>query len=328
MNREQYMKGVERLVNPVDVGTIHFIQSFNNYIPKKIQKKMVAASGKKTPYMGFVVEPYSHFLFYEIKDLDKATSLLPDGYELMKTKVFDDDEPKFYGIFGCFNAHTSGFWGMRVEFYVIAKDLETGLLSWIIVDYDTNTITYDPMNALCDPNAEGSLLTIDYTGKLYVDVENEHGRKLVYSSQVSEGYMKALDQRLWIEGNLSIAYGRERVEDDPGKFSLTFDPLEFKEALRIDREHVQIDVNEWYQDMLEDDPSECLCFPYAQHYLSDSPGHYSRTDNEEELKDKLDSLDFGQIDVFSTDAFKRSFLVGGIVSAVINTILLVLVFAT
>jgi hypothetical protein len=144
MNKDGFIKGVERLVNPIDVGTLHFVQSFNNYIPKKIQKKMVASSGQVTPYMGFVVEPYSYFLCYEIDDLEKAENLLPNGFKLAKTRVFEDDEPRYYGIFGCFNAHTSGFWGMRVEFYIIAEDENTGLLSWIIVDYDTNTITYDP----------------------------------------------------------------------------------------------------------------------------------------------------------------------------------------
>jgi hypothetical protein len=144
MNKKDFIKGVEKLVDPIDVGTLHFMQSINNFIPKKIQKRMVASSGKITPYMGFVVEPYSHFLFYELKDLEKAKDLLPEGFNLRKTRIFDDDTLKYYGILGCFKAHTSGFWGMRVEFYIIAEDESTGLLSWIIVDYDTNTITYDP----------------------------------------------------------------------------------------------------------------------------------------------------------------------------------------
>lgn len=31
--------------------------------------------------MGFIVEPYSYFIVYEIIDLEKASLLLPDYYE-------------------------------------------------------------------------------------------------------------------------------------------------------------------------------------------------------------------------------------------------------
>lgn len=39
MRKESFVKGVERLVNPIDVGTLHFVQSFNNMIPKKFRKR-------------------------------------------------------------------------------------------------------------------------------------------------------------------------------------------------------------------------------------------------------------------------------------------------
>ena len=152
MKKENFAKSVERLVDPITVGSLHLLQSFNQLLPKSAQKQIVRASSKKTPYMGFVVEPYSSFLFYEIADHDKAKALLPEGFELVKTKVFSDDEPKFYCIIGCFRAHTSAFWGIRTEFYIIAEDKSTGMLSWIIVDYDTNTISYDNKNGLTSPN--------------------------------------------------------------------------------------------------------------------------------------------------------------------------------
>jgi hypothetical protein len=327
INRElgKFTKGVERLVNPIDVGTLHFIQSFNNYIPKKIQKKMVDSSSKITPYMGFVVEPYSYFLCYEIKDLDRARSYLPEGFELIKTKIFDKDEPKYYGIFGCINAHTSGFWGLRIEFYIIAEDTKTGLMSWIIVDYDTNTITYDPKNALSDPNATGSIITIDYKGVLYADVKNKDGRKLVFHSDIKEGTMSGLDKRLWIEGNLSIAYGKYKIEKNPGIFSLIFDPKEFDQALRLSKTSLVMEENTWFPGLFEEEASEIVCFPYAQHFLSDSPGHSSLIQNEEELKNKVEAIDFREISVFSTKSFKKSFLIGGAVSILINTVLLFLV---
>lgn len=324
MNKDFFVKGVERLVNPVDVGTLHFIQSFNNYIPKKVQKKMVAASGNKTPYMGFVVDPYSYFLCYEISDLEKAKTYLPKGFELAKTKIFDDDEPTYYGIFGCFNAHTSGFFGMRVEFYLIAEDEKTGLLSWIIVDYDTNTITYDPKNGLGNANAPGSLITVDYTGNLHADVVNNKGRKLIYSSDLNKGVMKHLDQRLWVEGNLSVAYGGNKSDDDPETFSLTFNPGEFEKALRMPLDAIQIEVNNWFPGLFESMPKEMVCFPYAQHFLSDSPGHASHITNTDGLINQLSQVDFKKINAFSTEGFKKSFMIGGAVSTVVNLTLIVL----
>ncbi len=327
MKKGNFIKGVERLVNPIDVGTIHFIQYFNNFIPKKIQKKMVDSSGNKTPYMGFVVEPYSFFLCYEIKDLERAKTFLPEGFKLAKTKIFEDDEPKYYSIFGCFNAHTSGFWGSRVEFYIIAEDTSTGLLSWIIADYDTNTITYDPKNGLSDPNTEGSVITIDYNGEVFVDIVNKKGRKLIFNSNIESGKMKPLDKRLWIEGNLSIAYGKNKCEDNAGLFSLIFDPKEFEKALKIPKEGLTISANDWFPGLFKEEPTEILCFPYAQHFLSDSPGHSSNIMSESDLINSVDKANFKEISVFSTKSFKTTFLLGGLVSMVTNITLLVLLFS-
>ena len=47
--------------------------------------------------MGFVVEPYCTFLCYEIKDMNIANSLLPEGFEMIKTKIKENDEAKYYG---------------------------------------------------------------------------------------------------------------------------------------------------------------------------------------------------------------------------------------
>lgn len=321
MTKHTFVSGVEKLVDPINVGTLHFVESFTKRVPKHMQEKLVEKSGEMTPYMGFVVEPYSYFLCYELKDLEKAGALLPDGFALEKAKVFESDEPKYYGIFGCFNAHTSGFWGMRVEFYVIAKNVETGLLSWIIIDYDTNTITYDPKSGFTDPNATGSFITTDYEGQLHVNVKNENGRKLVFRSDIEQGVMQPLDKRLWIEGNLSIAYGKHKIDGNPGLFSLMFNPQEFEKALRMPKESLMLEINNWYSELIEREPSEVVCFPYAQHFLSDSPGHTSTIKDERELVQKLETVNFDEINVFSTKGFSKMILLGGILSAVSNMIL-------
>ena len=324
MKKIDFAKGVEKLVNPISVGTLHFMQSFNNLLPKSIQQLFVKNSAKKTPYMGFVVEPYSSFLCYEIADIEQAKSLLPDGFKLIKTKIFVDDEPKYYCIFGCVRAHTSAFWGVRIEFYIIAEDEKTGLLSWIIIDYDTNTIGYDKKYGLRSPNSDNSIITINHRGKLFVDILNKNNRKLVYDLNVESGKMANLDQRLWLEGNLSIGYGRDLSENTGDIFSLKFEPCEVEKALRIPNKCLNLEINNWYPGLFKKQPSQVVCFPYAQHFLSDSPGHSSQIKNEQELIKAEQSVDFENINVFSTKFFKSMLLTSLIVSTLITATLIIL----
>jgi hypothetical protein len=329
MNKNAYSKGVERMVNPIEVGALQFLQTFTGQLPKSVQKKLVKTSAKKIPYMGFVVEPYAFFLCYEIKDFEKANKLLPDGFELVKTKIFEDDEPKYYCIFGCFKAHTSAFFGVRVEFYIIAEDKKTGLLSWMIVDYDTNTISFDNKNALRSPNSNKGIITINYSGRLFVDVHNNDGQRgVTLDCDITKGKMTKLDQRLWVEGNLSIGYGNELSAGDVGIFSLIFDPGEVAQALEIPLNAMNLEVNKWYPGMFEEVPSKILCFPYAQHFVSDSPGGESRLNNEAELIKTVESIDFNNLEVFSSKPIKKAILIGIVISSLINSLLLIVLFLT
>ena len=79
MKKYKFTLGVEKLINPISVGTLHFLEGFNEMLPNNIQKKLVDKSSKKNPLMGFVVEPYCYFLCYEIKDVEHFQSLLPDN---------------------------------------------------------------------------------------------------------------------------------------------------------------------------------------------------------------------------------------------------------
>lgn len=325
MDKSIFAKNVERLVNPMTVGSLHFLQSFNRLLPKRIQKSLVESSSKKIPFMGFVVEPYCLFLCYEILDLEKARALLPDGFELVKTKIFAEDEPKYYCIFGNFRAHTSAFWGVRSEFYIIAEDKKTGLLSWIIVDYDTNTISYDKKNGLCAPNSSKAVITINHRGTLFVDIERDNkSRKISFDVNVESGKMDKIDQRLWLEGNLSIGYGKVLSENDADIFSLKFEPLEVERALRIPLEELHLETNTWYPGLFHDKPSQVLCFPYAQHFVSDSPGSASHLKDREELVKSIEAINFKKINVFSTKSFERMFLLGSIFSFAITVTLLLL----
>jgi hypothetical protein len=322
MKKNKFTREIEKLIKPIDVGTLHFIQNINGALPIRVQKKLINNTAKLTPYMGFVVEPYSSFLFYEIKDVEYASSVLPDGFVLEKTAIIDDDVKKFYGVFGVFNAHTSGFWGTRVEYYVIAKDLSTGLLSWVIVDYDTNTISYDPKNGLRKPNADGSIFTVDFDGLIQGEFFNhENGRELDFNIDYKSGHTTGLDNRLWIEGNLSVGYSKI-LSDEAEVFSLKFDPHEFDSAIEVPLDHVDVIKNSWFEGMFEETPEKVLVFPYAQHYISDSPGAHSKVHDEDELVSEISKIDFEQVNSFTAKPIVRMLFIGAIVSFIINMILL------
>lgn len=322
-----FAKGVEGLVDPITVGTIHFVQQLNQLLPKKIQKLLMESSSKKTPEMGFVVEPYSSFLCYEIKDVAKAEKLIPSDFKLVKTSIFNDDEPAYYCIFGSFRAHTSAFWGARTEFYVIAEDKRTGLLTWVIIDYDTNTISYDNKRGLISPNSQ-STITINHRGQLYVDIYNKGlSRKLIYSFNVEKGSMKEISQRLWLEGNLSVGYGQKLTDDKNSVFSLKFEPCEVERALEIRPDDLSIEVNSWYTDVIEKKPKKVVCFPYAQHFISDSPGYSSNIKNESELMKAVEDVDFKKVKVFSVKSLQYMFIIGFIFSGLI-TFLLIFLYLT
>ena len=67
----------------------------------------------------------------------------PD-YVLVPTPMFANGEPRYAAILGAFTVHTSVFWGCRVELYLVAENTRTGMLTWVICDYESNTISYDP----------------------------------------------------------------------------------------------------------------------------------------------------------------------------------------
>ncbi len=104
---------------------------------------------------------------------------------------------------------------------------------------------------------------------------------------------------------------------------MIFDPKEFDKALDIPLTNVSIDKNNWFSGLFKDKPISVTCFPYAQHYLSDNPGHNSNIGNEEELINAFKSTNFDEIKPLSTKGLQNIFVLNGIllgVSIVINLI--------
>jgi hypothetical protein len=167
--------------------------------------------------------------------------------------------------------HSSVFWGSRVELYLIAVDTRTGMLSWVICDYESNTINYDPGEGFSGATTSHAVITTSHAGEVLVDVQSkERANHLKVSAALPGTSMRALDSRLWIDGNLSVDYGGRLMDADSVPFGLVFDPGEMEQALHIPLDAVEVEQNSFGADFLSPTPFEVACFPYAQHFLTTS----------------------------------------------------------
>ncbi len=326
MSKYKFIKKVEEMIKPEDIATLRLIGPLLKYVPGRFQAKAMESSSKDNPYLGFVVEPYNTFLFYELIDLDWARRLIPDGFELEKTKVFSDGEAKYYIAFASFNVKTSAFAGTRMEVNIIARSKKTGLISWIIVDYDTNTLSHDALKGVIDSTTKHAVFTTDYDGNIIVDIVNpEKNRALIFDLDSQGAQMKELERSFWLEGNLSVGYGREISKNSPAAFAMKFDPKEVEKACKVDVSKIHFIENTWYPGLFKNEVEEALYFPFAQHYLSDSPGSYSEHDNVAEMIEEYRNLDLDNIPPYSVESLRKMVKVGLISNSVFITILLVII---
>ncbi|MBQ3352955.1 hypothetical protein IJG89_01215 [Candidatus Saccharibacteria bacterium] len=296
MNILDYAKEVEKLVNPMEVGKVSYLQTKLRRLPVWMQRKIVTSATKKADKMPFVVEPYCSFMFYEITEPEKMQKFLPAGFRPTKAAIFEGDTPKYYGIVTMFRVHSSVFWGARTEFYLVAENVETGLLSWIICDYISDTISYDEKHGLKSPDASKAVMTTTCEGDFVCDMKNNDGKKYAQCEMsLSDAKCKKLDKRLWIEGNTSIAYGRLAGDTDGDLFSLTFFPEEMKQALEIPVPKVRKAEVLCGTGKLGGILERAASFPYAQHMLSDAPGQRTHYGSEEALKKAVEKIDFNKI---------------------------------
>ncbi len=297
MNILEYSKGVEKLVDPMGVGKTHYLQTKLSKLPVCLQRKIVTSATKKADKMPFVVEPYCFFLFYEIPDPSKVQKFMPDGFVPAKSAVFEGDKEKHYGIVSMFRIHTSVFWGARAEFYLVAENTKTGLLSWVMMDYISDTISYDEKHGLKSPDAKAVVMTTTCEGDFVCEMKSIDGAKKVEcQANLMKAKMRKLDQRLWIEGNTSIAYGKLAGEMDGDLFSLTFFPEEMKQALDVSLSDVKIaEVATARTGKFGAVLEKAACFPFAQHMLSDSPGQQTYYGNEKALREAVEKVNFKKI---------------------------------
>lgn len=267
-NLNNYIRTIENKVEPLKVASTIQGAAFFAKLPQAIQKLIIKRSGKADPYMSFVVEPYSTFLAYEITDKTAAEKLLPHDYKLLPSSLFEKGIERLCAIVGAFNVHTSFFWGSRLEFYLIAENQSTGLLSWIIVSYETNTSSFDPKRGFIGPTTSRCVITTSYTGEAIVDVKNAHSSQQInYVANLSDTECAVMNERLWIEGNLSVDYGGD-LQGGSNPFGLVFDPNEVSQGQMIPLENLEISLNTYGTSFLDSKPFEAAYFPYAQHFLT------------------------------------------------------------
>lgn len=266
----RFIKSTEQSVDPATVAMRVQGIGVLRKLPRSLQQMIIDRGSRTDPYMSFVVEPYAVFLAFEITDPDAAARLLPPDYRLVPSAMFEGTEQRLCAIVSAFTVHTNVFWGSRVEFYLVAENQRTGLLSWIIEEYESNAHSYDPARGFTLPSTSHSVVTTTFRGEIVVDVvARESDNRLELVADMTRGEMQPLDQRLWVEGNLSVDYGGE-LQQDTKPFSLVFDPGEMARALRLPLEDVSLCASSFGAGFLDPVPFEVAVFPYAQHFVTTS----------------------------------------------------------
>ena len=319
-NRE-FIQKTESLVKPQDVTAISFLGDFNKILPKKTQHKMMEKGSRTIPYMGFIVDPYCFFLTFRIKDTAAAQAMLPDGYDLAEAAVYKNEEKYPMVILSAFSARTSAFIGTRLEFYLIARNRETGLLSWIISDYETDTNSHDPKNGFCGYSSDPTVFTVTPYGELLVDFRNEDkNREFAVNVDLNSGKMRDLDEPLWIEGNMSVDYGGELKDENSKNFSLIFDPVLMKEALDIPVEKVDIKKNNYLESIIDfDSPVDAVVFPYSQHFIIKQDLQRHELTDKPHLEEQASAfLSNSGFKTMKGDDIKKPLIRGMMISSVIN----------
>lgn len=289
---QRFIKRTENLVTPGAVATMHRRAGMLTRLPIGVQRWIVGRASGRDQHVGFIVEPYSLFLAYEITDVAAAARLLPPGYELVPSAIFEGTEPRPCGVIGAFNVHASVFWGTRVELSLIAEHTSTGLLSWVICDYESNTISHDPGQGFSASSTSHSVVTTSHSGDLIVDVRSARGpNRITGVADLHRGTTRPLDQRLWLEGNLSVDYGGPLQAAGSVPFGLIFDPQEVEQALDLPLDAVALERMTFGDGILAGAPFEACCFPYAQHYLTTSFPTSSPITDREGLERAVATLD-------------------------------------
>ncbi|MFX1498567.1 MAG: hypothetical protein ACFFBH_13655 [Promethearchaeota archaeon] len=238
---------------------------------------------------------------------------MPERYELKKTKIFADEEPEHYLGMGVFNTRASTFWGSRLESYLVAEDKKTGLISWIFIDILSNTIIALPSVGVADRNSKNAIYTTSSKGDLLLDFkEDKTDRQMILTGNITNGKMRSLDQPLWVMGNTSIGHSKKFSDSkNDDTLAVIFDPAEVDKALEIPIEDMHLKFNTLFSDLAEPELCKALCFPFAQHYIADSPGHRTYVKDINDMIENYNKIaNMKEIKTFSTRSIKIMLIIG------------------
>jgi hypothetical protein len=288
--RESYILNVENRITPEAVAAACRGAIAMHRLPVWIQTRIAAAGARSNPDMGFVVEPYSLFLAYEI-DPEQTAAVLPPGYEYVPVSMFRGTAERYCAIVGCFNVHTSVFAGTRFELYVIARSVRTSLVSWVMCGYESNTIHYDPGKGFLIPTTTECTCTTSFDGSLICSMKSRKSANTVRLAADMNGSTPVpLNRRLWVEGNLSVDYAGELDNKGNAPFGLVFDPGEMDSAQRITPDRLDLRTVEFGFITSAMHPFEACYFPYAQHYLTTVLPRGHEMKDEADLEAKIRSI--------------------------------------
>ncbi len=325
-NDEPFIRKVESLIRPTEVDDVVFLGSLRRLVPPTLFKRVLYNSSRRYPRIGFVIEPYCLFLFFRLSDVEYAKRLLPDRYELAKARIFEDDPPEYYFGMGIFNTRASTFWGSRLETYLIARDRVTGITSWIFENILSDTIIAHPGTGIADPNCAQAMYTTNSRGEVFLDFqEAEQGGGLEVRGNLTRGTRRALEQDLWIMGNSSIGHTNSFGSDSDEPFAVVFDPGEVASALEIPVDDLRILRSTLLPAFAEKELRKAVCFPFAQHYIADSPGQRTFVKDREDMVAKYHEIvSMDRMQTYSAKGLKTLFVSGALATGLATVILLAL----
>jgi hypothetical protein len=115
------------------------------------------------------------------------------------------------------------------------------------------------------------------------------------------------------------------ADGDDTPFAVIFDPAEVAEALDVPIDDVRIMENTLFPGLAEPEPGKVVCFPFAQHYIADSPGcHTSVKDRDDMIAIYDEMAEAGPEKTFSARTIAAQVAAGIAVTALIIALLLLI----
>ena len=236
----------------------------------------------------------------------------------MPTRVFAGDEGDYYSGMSFFNTRASTFQGSRLEAYLVARNRETGTTSWIFMDILSNTLIAHPKWGISGPNCTRPVCTTNPKGDILIDFKQDGtDRRIAFTGSLAGAPTRALEQDLWIMGNSSIAHSRAYQSKSDEPFAVVFDPLEVESALEVEPAAFAISHNSLLPSWVAPEVVKTTCFPWAQHYVADSPGRSTRVKDPVDMVTKFKAIAAMKgLKTFSARSIKVQFFAGIVLNAV------------